>query len=59
MPQTVTRSRDFIAVARSEWENTQQRLKELTHALRVISAGERDLRRGKTKTVGSLKELMR
>lgn len=59
VPQAGARRRDFVAVARAEWEGVQHRLKELEHALRVIASGERALRRGKTRVVGSLHELMR
>lgn len=59
MPYTGMRRRDFVAVARAEWESVQQRVKELEHALRVIASGERAIRRGKTRVVGSLHELLR
>lgn len=55
---TRTKSTDFIVVEKKIWERNQKHLVELEHALRVISAGERELRLGKTRSIRSLRELM-
>ena len=58
LPMVNVRERDLIAVKRSEWERTQKQLRELAHALKMITIGEKELRAGKTRVVQSLRELM-
>lgn len=53
-----TKNRDLIAVERSEWNRLNEQLMELAAVVRIIAAGEREWRTGKTKTIKSLKELL-
>lgn len=58
-PTTMTKNRDLIAVERREWESMRKHIHELQHTLKVIAAGDREFRGGKTRTVTSLRELVR
>lgn len=58
LPVMKAKTCDLIAVERREWDSMRKHIHELQHALKVIGAGDREFRRGKTRTVSSLGELV-
>jgi len=58
IPRKLTHGEELIVVPRKEYEGMKKRLEEFKDAIRKISKGEEELKKGKTETVGSLSELL-
>jgi len=59
IPRNFTHGEELILVRRKDYEGLNKKLSEIKHALKVISAGEREYRQGKIKPIKSLAELMK
>ena len=57
IPKKVTKGEDLVVVRRYDYELLLKNFIEAKHALAKIRQGEKELKNGKTRIVGSLTEL--
>lgn len=59
IPKRFTHGVELVVISRREYDSMQRHLAEVKDALSKIRKGEREFKRGQTRTVRSLSELRR
>ncbi len=59
IPKQFTHGDELILVRRKDYEELQKYVKETKRILKIVKAGERELKSGKIKPIHSIAELMK